>query len=91
MQLVIEPGGCVRCLYAETIDVRALGAVRICRASHVEPERDGGWCADLAPMVGPRLGPFGLRSLALAAEQAWLERYWLHPAPGSHSLECARR
>jgi hypothetical protein len=32
-------------------------------------------------MDGPVLGPFALRSEALAAEHAWLEVNWLNP-PG---------
>ena len=41
MQLVIDPGGVVRCLYEEAIDLSALGAVSIRRASHVEPTTTG--------------------------------------------------
>ena len=73
MNLVIDPQGRVRCLYAEVIDWTALGAVRIDRASHVEPDGHGRWWADLAPVQGPRIGPFVLRSQALAAERLWLE------------------
>ena len=32
----------------------------------------GRWLADLSPVSGPLLGPFCLRSQALAAEQEWL-------------------
>ena len=32
----------------------------------------GDWFADLAPVGGPRLGPYHLRGEALAAEVAWL-------------------
>jgi hypothetical protein len=42
------------------------------RASHVEPREDG-WYADLSPVGGPELGPFDLRSDALAEEVKWLE------------------
>ncbi len=81
MQLVIEPDGRVRAIYSEAIDLAALGPADISRASHVEPDRDGRWHADLRPMLGPVLGPFSRRSEALAAEVAWLERHWLLP-PG---------
>jgi hypothetical protein len=77
MQLVIEPGGVVRCLYTEEIDLSALGNPAISRASHVEPDQQGGWWADLSPIHGPSLGPYSHRSEALAAEQAWLEANWL--------------
>ena len=82
MQLVIEPGGAVRCLYTEEIDLGSLGSPTILRASHVEPDRQGRWLADLSPIGGPVEGPFRLRSEALAAEHAWLETNWLGCAAG---------
>lgn len=75
MLLRIDPGGAITCLYSEAIDLPALGALRIRRASHVEPDEHGSWWADLAPVGGPHLGPFALRSEALQAEQAWLEHF----------------
>ena len=77
MELVIELGGAVRCIYGEDIDLAALGSPAITRASHVEPDRHGCWWADLSPVNGPRFGPFNLRSEALAAEHSWLETNWL--------------
>jgi hypothetical protein len=77
MQLVISPGGAVRCIYDETIDVITLGQPRIQRASHVEPDGRGQWIADLAPVGGPKLGPYLRRSDALTAEHQWLETHWL--------------
>jgi hypothetical protein len=77
VQLVIEPGGAVRAIYTEVIDFAALGSPAISRASHVEPDQHGRWWADLSPVDGPVLGPFTLRSEALAAENAWLENHWL--------------
>lgn len=77
MQLIIGLDGDVRCVYAEEIDLRALGTLSIVRASHVEPSSEGGWMADLAPVGGPILGPFEQRSEALAAEQFWLETFLL--------------
>jgi len=79
MQLVILPGGAVRCIYAEQIDLAKLGSPAMTRASHVEPDRHGRWFADLAPVDGPLLGPFPARSQALEAERRWLEGYWLAP------------
>jgi hypothetical protein len=81
MRLVVEPGGRVRCLYGEAVDLAALGALSIRRASQVEPDGDGAWWADLAPVGGPRLGPFARRGLALEAETAWLEEHWLGAPP----------
>ena len=77
MQLVIEPGGAVRCIYTEAIDLSAMGSPAISRASHVEPDRYGYWWADLSPVHGPTLGPFQNRSEALVVEHAWLEANWL--------------
>ena len=83
MQLVIEKGGRVRGIYGEAIDLAALGPARITRASHVEPDDEGGWLADLSPVGGPVLGRFGRRSDALEAEVTWLEVNWLIcPADG---------
>jgi len=50
----------------------AVGPSRICRASHVEPDEDGSWWADLAPVGGPILGPFRRRDEALREELEWL-------------------
>jgi hypothetical protein len=73
MQLVIQSDGTVRYVYDELVDLAVLGAMQISRASHVEPDENGRWLADLLPAGGPRLGPFGRRSEALEAEKAWLE------------------
>ena len=73
MTLVIDPQGRVQCLYTEALDLAALGSVSIRRASQVEPDEQGRWWADLAPVNGPRIGPFDRRSQSLDAEQAWLE------------------
>ncbi len=77
MQLLVNPDGEVRCLYEEAIELADLGLATITRASHVEPDSEGRWWADLAPVQGPKLGPFLLRSEALQAEKAWLEAHWL--------------
>ena len=73
MQMDVHPDGSVRCLYDEAIDLGAFGRLSITRASHVEPDLEGRWFADLAPVEGPCLGPFDHRSEALDAERAWLE------------------
>jgi hypothetical protein len=75
VNLIVGTKGCVRCIYDEAIDLTALGSLSIKRASYVEPDESGRWWADLAPMNGPRLGPFVIRSEALDAEQLWLEEY----------------
>lgn len=82
MELYIQPDGSLRYVYSEEADPAALAEAcgteppAIRRASHVEPTSDGQWTADMDPVGGPLLGPFPLRSEALAAEQDWL-RGWL--------------
>jgi len=77
MNLLIHPDGSVRCVYDEAIDLAAIGSLSITRASHVEPDANGHWLADLATVGGPMLGPFRQRTAALTAELAWLEQVWL--------------
>jgi hypothetical protein len=77
VELVIEGSGMVRCLYGEEIDLPELGRLQIQRASYVEPDLQGAWHADLSPIGGPTLGPFGRRTQALDAERSWLETHWL--------------
>jgi hypothetical protein len=81
MDFVISPTGQVRCLYDETIELAALGSMTIQRASHVEPDANGHWFADLSPSHGPLIGPFERRSDALQAEAAWLSAHRLNSAP----------
>jgi len=72
MALVVDTGGNVRCIYDEELDLRKLGKLKITRASHVEPDADGYWWADMSPVDGPVLGHYCSRSEALAAERQWL-------------------
>ena len=80
MELIIKPTGDVHCIYAEDVDLHALGQPKITRASHVEPDSTGRWVADLTPVAGPTLGPFDKRTDALAAEVKWLRDHWLAKA-----------
>ncbi len=77
MQAVVQPNGAIRCLYDESIDLSTLGRLSIRRASHVEPDANGQWSADLSPMEGPVLRPFSRRSDALTAERDWIEDHGL--------------
>jgi hypothetical protein len=77
MDLLVTPEGAVKAVYSELLDLAVLGRPVIARASHVEPDAEGRWTADLSPVRGPVLGPFTRRSEALEAERAWLDENWL--------------
>ena len=79
-ELIIGLGGIVRMIYSELIEPHAFGEPTIERGSHVEPDQNGFWWADLTPVSGPRLGPCHMRSKAIDAEIAWLKEFWLEPA-----------
>lgn len=83
MQLIVQPDGKAKCVYDESINLEVLGRLRITRGSLVEPTAEGRWTADLGPCGGPVLGPFGLRSEALAAERVWLVGNWLESQCGA--------
>jgi hypothetical protein len=72
MELVVDAGGDVRCVYGEELDLREIGKLQITRASHVEPDAEGYWWADMGPSRGLVLGPFKTRTEALGAEREWL-------------------
>ena len=72
MELVVGVDGSARCIYDEALDLREIGRLSITRASHVEPDAEGFWWADMGPVDGPVLGPYGSRSEALGAEREWL-------------------
>ena len=72
MELVVGCDGVARCIYDEALYLREIGKLQITRASHVEPDAEGYWCADMGPVGGPVLGPYGSRTEALGAEREWL-------------------
>ena len=72
MELVVRIDGSARCIYDEALDLREIGKLQITRASHVEPNAEGYWYADMGPSGGPVLGPYGSRTEALQAEREWL-------------------
>lgn len=72
MELVIGTSGDVKCIYDEALNLRGFGRLTITRASHVEPDAEGCWWADMGPSGGPVLGPYRGRSEALGAEREWL-------------------
>jgi hypothetical protein len=72
MELVVGCDGGVKCIYDEALDLRQIGRLQITRASHVEPDAEGFWWADMGPSGGSVLGPFRSRTEALGAEREWL-------------------
>ena len=72
MDLLVGCDGGVKCVYGEELDLREIGKLQITRASHVEPDMDGLWWADMGPSGGPVLGPYVSRSEAMEAERGWL-------------------
>jgi hypothetical protein len=74
MELLVGCNGGVRCVYGEELDLREIGKLQIFRGSHVEPDAEGYWWADMGPVDGPVLGPYGSRTEALGAEREWLKR-----------------
>lgn len=76
MKVYVSADGNCQSVYSEALNLKVLGGVHIRRASHVEPNSEGLWIADLSPVDGPKLGPFTTRSQALQAEVAWLD-VWL--------------
>ena len=73
MELVVGADGVARCIYDEALDLREIGKLQITRASHVEPDAEGYWWADMGPSGGPVLGPYESRTEALEAERGWLQ------------------
>lgn len=70
----VSPDGQLRCVYDDALQpLLGLGSLTLTRASHVEPDAAGQWWADLAPVGGPKLGPFTLRAAALEVEREWLQ------------------
>jgi hypothetical protein len=82
MELGVDAGGGVRCIYDEALDLREIGKLQVTRASHVEPDAEGYWWADMGPVDGPVLGPFRSRTEALGAERGWITEL--------PSLQCGR-
>jgi hypothetical protein len=73
MQIVFDQSGTAKTIYTEQIDLNQLGKVTHTRASHVEPDENGKWVADLSLVGGPKLEPCELRSEAVKSEIGWLE------------------
>lgn len=71
---VIAASGELLTIYSDSLaELFSEGHKTVRRASHVEPDENGMWIADLAPVGGPKLPCCALRADALAAEIAWLQ------------------
>lgn len=92
--LRITPGGCIRGLWADAIDLGAIGRLHVHRASHVEfdAQRQQWHVRAAAPSELPRLlqgllrcasGPVLYRSACRAEALAWEQR---HFGPGRRRL-----
>jgi len=69
------PEGRIQFIWTDSLEpLFKQGQGKVQRASHVEPDDQGNWVADLSPVGGPKLGPFPLRKTALIAEVTWLEK-----------------
>ena len=77
MEILITPDGNIRHIYSDELTgvFTEDGTVNTFRASHVEPAKNEGWTADMAPMGGPVLSGFKLRQEALDAETRWITNY----------------
>ncbi|MBD3404696.1 MAG: hypothetical protein GF411_01015 [Candidatus Lokiarchaeota archaeon] len=78
---IIISGDQIRYIYSDDLlGLTNHGTSTVKRASHVEPDDNGGWKADLGPVGGPILGPFKKRSDALEGELTWLTNHGV-PTP----------
>lgn len=69
----VDTNGIMSFIYSDDMaDLSKEGEVTITRASHVEPDGDGKWYADMSPVGGPILSGFSLRQEALDAEISYL-------------------
>lgn len=75
--LKIDSNGDIHCLYEDSL--HAMGEVKdVARASHVEPNPDGGWDVVLSndfrngAFVGMPIGNFPTRKVALEAEVSFI-------------------
>ena len=59
-------------IYEDGHPLLELGRPEITRASHVEPNEDGLWVADMGPVGGPRLAGRRKRGESLELEREWL-------------------
>jgi hypothetical protein len=84
MNLLVRTNGVIEAIYSEEVDLSLLGEVRIQRASHIEPDQNGLWWAEIKN--GPKLGPYSKRSLALKAELGYLINQMEQPCPKPASL-----
>ena len=73
LKLLVRTDSTVQAIYSDELAplIDKASHVEVRRASFVEPDPDGGWTATMQD--GTKLGPFRLRSEALAAEIRYLD------------------
>lgn len=78
-QVSIRPNGTVEFIYHDSMlpYMDNFSHRKITRVSHVEPNEDGMWVADMSPVNGPHSPPFTTREEALQWESEWLENNYL--------------
>jgi hypothetical protein len=79
LHVTVKPDGTIAAIHNDALAaLYEEGKAEVKRASHVEPVNGGeqvNWVADMSPIApGVVLGPFRLRSEALAAEVEWLKQ-----------------
>lgn len=75
-EIVIMPDGTIHFLYYDNLKpLLKIGKSKVRRASNIDPTKDGQhWFVDLAPVGGPKLGPFDTRDIAIHEEVSWLNK-----------------
>jgi hypothetical protein len=74
-------GNQIRFIYNDDLsNLMNQGKTVVKRASHVEPDGNGRWIADMSPVNGPVLGPYNRRDEALQREVEWLLKHKI-PTP----------
>ena len=76
--IAINNDGSLQMIYSDEMrEILNEGQGSIRRASHVEPELDNTWSADMSPIGGQKLEGFETRESALKAEVEFINQNYL--------------
>lgn len=77
MKIILGVDGVVRYVYNDVIHkhMSTLGEATIKRATHVEPDENGMWYADLSPVGGEKITGFKTHKEAIDFELKWLSKH----------------